>query len=142
MAAQFNGGQRIPGPLGCSFGGGRGRVPGPSGLLHGQKDSPVGTLLSPATALTRPQASSSLSSLPPIVLSVLNGMDVQGETILGTYLYGGGVPHDIEDANWTAYMTAHQVLAGQILMHLRPLVQAIADRKNLGQYPIFDRFHA
>jgi hypothetical protein len=34
----------------------------------------------------------SLSGLPPIVLGVLAGMDKQGETILGTWLYGGSMP--------------------------------------------------
>jgi hypothetical protein len=54
------------------------------------------------------KAGGALSVLPPIALGVLNGMDVQGEMILGTWLYGGGVDHDIEDPLWTDYMMAHE----------------------------------
>jgi hypothetical protein len=69
-------------------------------------------------------------------------MDVQGETILGTYLYGGGEPHDVEDPIWTAYMEEHQNLRHQIFSRLIPLVKEIADRKKNGRYPIVETFHA
>jgi hypothetical protein len=70
------------------------------------------------------------------------GMDVQGETILGTYLYGRGKPHDVEDPIWTAYMEAHPDLRHQILSRLKPLVKEVADRKKKGRFPIADTFHA
>jgi hypothetical protein len=84
----------------------------------------------------------SLSGLPPIVLGVLAGMDKQGETILGTWLYGGGVDHDVEDPSWTAYMMEHKSLRLQILARLMPAVKKIADLKKLGRFPIAERFHA
>ena len=34
-----------------------------------------------------------LSALPPILGGLLAGMDTQGELILGTWLYGGGVDY-------------------------------------------------
>jgi len=76
------------------------------------------------------------------VLGVLAGMDVQGETILGTWLYGGGVDHDVEDPSWTAYMMAHKSLGPQILARLEPAVKKIAHLKKLGRFPIAERFHA
>ena len=39
-------------------------------------------------------------------------------------------------------MMAHKSLGGQILTRLRPAVQRIADRKQLGRFPIVERFHA
>ncbi len=86
---------------------------------------------------------SRLSGLPPIVLGALAGMDVQGETILGSWLYGGGVDHDIfDDPLWSNYMMADTVLAGQILINLRPVVQSFVDRKKIGRFPLAERFHA
>lgn len=86
---------------------------------------------------------SSLSGLPPIVLGVLAGMDVQGETILGTWLYGGRVAHDIfDDPLWSNYMMADPTLAGQILVNLRPAVQKLVDGKKIGRFPLAERFHA
>ena len=86
---------------------------------------------------------SRLSSLPPIVLGALAGMDVQGETILGSWLYGGGVNHDIfDDPIWSKYMTADPTLAGQILSNLIPAVQKLVDGKKIGRFPLAERFHA
>ena len=86
--------------------------------------------------------SGALSGLPPILLGVLAGMDVQGETILGTWLYGGGVDHDIEDPSWSSYMMAHVDLRRQVLARLKPAVQKLADMKKLGRFPFAERFHA
>ena len=85
--------------------------------------------------------SGALSGLPPILLGLLTGMDVQGETILGTWLYGGGVAHDVEDPSWSSYMMAHEGLRRQILAHLRPTVQRMAGVKKLGRFPLAERFH-
>jgi hypothetical protein len=82
-----------------------------------------------------------LSGLPPILLGVLTGMDKQGETILGTWLYGGGGTYEVEDESWTEYMMAHVGLRNQILAKLAPAVRKIADRKKLGRFPISERFH-
>ena len=86
---------------------------------------------------------SSLSSLPPIVLGALAGMDVQGELILGTWLYGGGVDHDVrDDPTWTPYMMADRVLAGQVFINLKPEVDKLVRQGKLGRFPIALRFHA
>ena len=61
-------------------------------------------------------------------------MDVQGETILGTWLYGGRVDHDIEDPSWSSYMMAHDGLRRQVLARLKPAVQKMADMKKLGRF--------
>jgi len=85
----------------------------------------------------------SFSGLPPIVLGALTGMDVQGEMILGTWLYGGGVNHDVfDDPLWSNYMMDNRTLAGQILINLRPVVQKLVDQKKLGRFPLSERFHA
>lgn len=84
-----------------------------------------------------------LSQLPPIVLGVLAGMDKQGEQILGTWLYGGGVAHDIrDDPLWSDYMMAHKGLAAQILVTLKPAVQKLVNQGKRGRFPISERFHA
>lgn len=88
-----------------------------------------------------PQVQRQASSLPPI-LGAAVGMDNQGETILGTYLYGGGEPHDIDDPIWAAYMMRHDALRRQIFGHLYPAVQEIADRRQKERHPIVERFHA
>ena len=50
---------------------------------------------------------SRFSALPPIVLGALAGMDKQGEMILGTWLYGGGIDHDVfDDPLWSSYMAS------------------------------------
>ncbi len=67
-------------------------------------------------------------------------MDDQGEQILGTYLYGGGIDHDVEDPMWTEYMEAHPVLRGTLLNRLKDIVTKIANLKKPGRYPISDRF--
>lgn len=84
----------------------------------------------------------SLSGLPPIVLGLLTGMDSQGEEILGTWLYGDGGKYVVEDESWTAYMTAHVGLRGQLFAKLAPAVRKIVDLKKLGRFPIAERFHA
>jgi hypothetical protein len=83
-----------------------------------------------------------LSGLPPLLLAALNGMDEQGETILGTWLYGGGGKYEVEDESWTKYMMKHVGLRNQIFVKLAPAVKKIADRKKLGRFPILERFHA
>jgi hypothetical protein len=85
--------------------------------------------------------SGSFSGLPPILLGRLTGMDVQGEQILGTYLYGGGEDKVAEDPAWTEYMMAHPVLQGTLLIRLRDIVTPIANRKTPGTYNIYERFH-
>jgi hypothetical protein len=76
-----------------------------------------------------------LSGLPPLLLAALNGMDEQGETILGTWLYGGGGKYEVEDESWTKYMMKHVGLRNQIFVKLAPAVKKIADRKKLGRFP-------
>jgi hypothetical protein len=88
------------------------------------------------------QRKGELSGLPPIALGLMTGMDVQGETILGTYLYGGGKPHDVEDPNWSAYMMEHHSLRLQILSRLLPVIQKMAGRGQEGRHPFAERFHA
>jgi hypothetical protein len=86
--------------------------------------------------------SGSLSGLPPIVLGKLNGMDVQGEQILGTYLYGGGETQNVyDDPDWSEYMMAHPVLQGTLINRVRDVVTSIASRKKPDTYPIGDKFH-
>jgi hypothetical protein len=87
-------------------------------------------------------AKGDLSGLPPIVLGLLTGMDKQGETILGTWLYGKGGQYDVEDPSWTTYMMAHVGLRNQIFAKLAPAVRKILDRKKTGRFPISERFHA
>ena len=87
------------------------------------------------------QLKSEFSGLPPIVLGVLGGMDSQGEMILGTYLYGGGERHDVEDPLWTDYMMEHPSLRLQIMARLIPIVRDIADRQQRGRVPIVEQFH-
>jgi hypothetical protein len=84
----------------------------------------------------------SWSGLLPIVLGALTGMDKQGETILGTYLYGGGVDHEIYDDEWSAYMKAHKNLSLQYLVALKGALDEILAKKTLGRFPLFRRFHA
>jgi hypothetical protein len=88
------------------------------------------------------QQKGELSGLPPIVLGLLTGMDKQGETILGTYLYGGGKRHDIDDPIWSTYMMEHHSLRSHILSRLIPVVRELADRGQKGRYPIVQTFHA
>jgi hypothetical protein len=84
-----------------------------------------------------------LDSLPPILLGLAAGMDTPGEYILGTYLYGGGAPHDVyDDPMWTAYMKDHEALRGQIYARLIMAVKTIADGGIKGRFPIVERFHA
>jgi hypothetical protein len=83
-----------------------------------------------------------LSGLPPLLLGLLTGMDEEGETILGTWLYGDGGKIVVEDESWTKYMMAHRGLRDQIFAKLAPAVGEIADLKKLGRFPIFRRFHA
>jgi hypothetical protein len=83
-----------------------------------------------------------LSGLPPILLGLLTGMDEEGERILGTWLYGGWGTYLVEDESWTKYMMAHRGLRDQIFAKLAPTVKEIADRKKLGRFSIFRRFHA
>lgn len=127
MTMPFGERPRIPGTIGSAFGHQGGRVPGAVGL---------------ETKLSVSSSSSVLSSLPPIVLGALGGMDVQGEQILGTYLYGGGVAHDVDDPDWAEYMMAHKVLKAQIMSQLMPAVKEVADKKTLGRFPVVVRFHA
>jgi hypothetical protein len=62
---------------------------------------------------------------------------------LGTYLTGGGAPHDIyDDPMWTSYMMEHEALRRQILGRLMLAVKAIADRGEKGRFPFAERFHA
>lgn len=83
------------------------------------------------------------SGLPPILLGALAGMDVQGEKILGTYLYGGGKDHDIvDDPQWTSYMMANEGLRRQIFGQLVIAVKDILARKRKGRFPFAEKFHA
>jgi hypothetical protein len=91
--------------------------------------------------------SSFFSKLPPIALGALTGMDVPGETILGTYLYGGGAPHVVyDDPVWTPYMMANEGLRSQIYNRLVVAVKNLADNlscrtQRTGRFPISVRFH-
>jgi hypothetical protein len=70
-------------------------------------------------------------------------MDTAGEQILGAWLYGGGVDHDIvDDPYWTGYMMAHQEMRRQIRDRLLAALWKILDLKKLGMFPISERFHA
>lgn len=86
---------------------------------------------------------STLSGLPPIVLGLLNNMDKQGEQILGTYMYGGGKPHDVyDDPIWSPYMMANNGLRRQVLGRVMLVVKALLDRKSKGRFPVSETFHA
>jgi hypothetical protein len=82
------------------------------------------------------------SGLPPIILGALAGMDEQGETILGSWLYGGGTDHDVfDDPFWSKYMMADPTLAGQVFINLRIAVEKLLKRKQLGRFAFSERFH-
>ena len=127
MSFPIRGEARGPGAVGNASGTAGGRLPGPIVVPAAARLGRFERFLEPAS----------------IVLGVLNGMDNQGEQILGTYLYGGGTDHDVrDDPMWTDYMKDHQVLAGQILIQLRSAVAEIAARKKIDRFPLSIRFHA
>jgi hypothetical protein len=83
------------------------------------------------------------SALPPIVLGLLTGMDVQGEQILGTYLRGGGKAVDVfDDPIWTDYMMENEGLRRQVFGQLILSVRDLAARKKKGRFSIAETFHA
>ncbi len=73
-------------------------------------------------------------------------MDEAGETILGSYLYGDGEPHQIfDDPFWSNYMMANDGLRRQLYGRLLSKAIALVDDVNCStqrRFPIAERFHA